>query len=170
MLNFVPTIEQVLYISNIPSFGKTVCEQYGQISIVDFIEVFINDMTIENWSKYSVNYLNQENLIKASPYVKEILKFFDCKLKEVEKTLAYAQLDWVVAVTGGVCMEREAWFKKLAQWGIKKGSVNKKTKYLVTNEQDNSNKLDKARQLGIEVITENDLYDKMGITEGDILK
>ena len=43
------------------------------------------------------------------------------------------------------------------------GSVSGKVNYVVTGDAPGQNKLDKARQLGVEIIAERDFYDKFGL-------
>ena len=43
------------------------------------------------------------------------------------------------------------------------GSVSGKVNYVVTGEAPGQNKLDKARQLGVEVIAERDFYERFGL-------
>jgi NAD-dependent DNA ligase len=83
----------------------------------------------------------------------EVFKLIEDTTPETPK------LDLVVAVTGSVCMSRGEWSKELEKLGITMGAVNKKTHYLVSNEDSNSSKSVKARELGMQVVTETEFYE-----------
>lgn len=153
----IPTITDILWFCNIPSIGHKVCEQYGQIDIQEFIDVFGMDKDIpREWEKYSVNYLNFDKIVEHRDVIKSALKFFNYDLQSATKITG---LDWKVAVTGSVALSRKEWYEQLRQFGVGEGSVSKGTKYLVCNATvTNTNKFEKAIKQGLEIITEEDLY------------
>lgn len=67
-----------------------------------------------------------------------------------------------VCVTGSLSTSRSKWFKNL-EGKVKEVAINK-AKYLITNNLDStSSKIKKARELGIVILTEAELFDQLGI-------
>jgi NAD-dependent DNA ligase len=158
--DYVPTISQVLLIANIPSIGDKVARNFNNVLPIQFVQVFRDNLPLpKEWDQFTVNYLNLGNLDLYRDRVNQVLQFFGWQLQGAVKI----QKEVKVAVTGPVSIPRDHWFKEMSGYGIIESGVSKGTQYLVCNNPSNSSKFEKAKKLGIKIISEEDFYTELGI-------
>jgi DNA ligase (NAD+) len=158
--DYVPTISQVLLIANIPSIGDKVARNFNNVLPIQFVQVFRDNLPLpKEWDQFTVNYLNLGNLDLYRDRVNQVLQFFGWQLQGAVKI----QKEVKVAVTGSVSIPRDRWFKEMSGYGIIESGVSKGTQYLVCNNPSNSSKFEKAKKLGIKIISEEDFYTELGI-------
>lgn len=158
-----PTIAEVLHMSNLPTFGTKVCQNFGQMTNEEFVTTIKIKQIPDSWNKYAVNYLNVDVLQENVDRVYSVLKFFFWTLKE-NKTSSF-NLGWKVCVTGSVLLGRKEWYKALGQFGVLESGVNKDTTYLVSNDKNTtSGKFEKAKKLGVPIVEEKEFYEILALT------
>ena len=154
-------LDKVIYALGIPHIGENYAKQIAAVSgnidgfiglqkkVLEKLDNF-GDIVIQAVSKWLVK--NKELLLelKACGLGKE---FYQGKI---------AQLGSVV-ITGTLSISREKWQEILEEKGFKLASVvNKKTVFLVAESLGkSSSKLEKAKKLGVEVISEKELEEKL---------
>lgn len=108
----------------------------------------------------------QASLEDKRSEIDRILKL-GIKVSDVEKSIDNPLKGKTVVVTGALDgISRDKFKQLLASFGIRLGStVSKNTDFLVTNNQGNSTKMNKARQLGVRIISQKDLMSMAGVTE-----
>ena len=140
------TLTEVLAQANIPAIGRRLGSRIeNDIKSVDEFISYLNKGFPNTVFKYEIlnEYLN--NIIQ-SYYI------WEGKIKMKSADSPYIR----VAVTGALSIPRDQWYKKMEIHGIVKSGITKNTKYLVCNNPSNSNKFKKAKEYGIEVISEED--------------
>ena len=102
-----------------------------------------------------VNRTVKANLIKSIDKIRRYAEYISVTPIE-EDTKDENEEQVIIAVTGKLSVTRSKFFEEVSEYGYKEGTINK-AKYLVTdNPNSGSSKNKKARDLGIEVISEND--------------
>ena len=68
----------------------------------------------------------------------------------------------VCCITGTLSISRDAMIEKLNKLGIEvKNSVTKDTKFLIVGDDPGASKLNKAKQLGVKIVTESEAMENL---------
>lgn len=129
---------------NWDSFYQGVCNGFDFTSLDDFGEVA--DTSLKMW------FANKDNIT----LVEKLVSYLNFEKMDIQVIQDNPFMNKTVVVTGTLInYSRDSIKEKLESLGAKvTGSISKKTDYLLAGEKAGS-KLDKAKSLGIEVITEN---------------
>lgn len=155
------SIEEVLWIANIPRLGKSGSEALGRsVSLQDFLDVVQStDTPPERWSSHLPTYPAYEFLVENFWRVRQVVEFFGAdRIYKKEKK----QVRLHVAITGTLSKPRSELEAELSELGITVGSISKNTDYLIANQPSNSSKFAKARSLGIRIVSEEEFKKIIG--------
>lgn len=93
-----------------------------------------------------------------SKRIKKLLEVVTIKESAPEETI---ETNFTVAITGSLSIKRSDFDKLLSSKGISQSSNFKEIKYLITNNPDStSSKMKKARENGVEIISEKEFFEK----------
>ena len=161
-------LEHFIYALSIPMIGKTASKLIAKECEYDFGE-FIRSMIMLNPKNNrfkSISGIGDSIITSLDSYfmnygamVFELSKEFNFNKPEVSKSTNSLSGKTFV-ITGSVIhySNRDELKKVIESYGGKvSGSVSSKTSYLVCNEDSNSGKLKKAKDLGIKIISEKEL-------------
>lgn len=158
------TFDKFLVSLGIPNIGKTAAKaisQYCQGNITYFESLLNQDFdwtTLDDFGQVMSDSIKQwfKDMTNTKTYV-NLLNYVQIQQPESKGTQSSAFANKIVVVTGSLQhFTRDSITAKLEEVGAKvSGSVSKKTDYLITGEKAGS-KLNKAKQLGVTVLTEDD--------------
>lgn len=142
--------------------GESMCEKIvhsGHDTIEKVINISLDQLTeVEGFGEKSASdFLN--SLLEKKDFIEEILSTgVKITLAEKKETKISGKK---FCITGPLSRKRSEIEEMIrGGGGVNTGSVSKNTDFLVTNEDESSSsKFQKAKKLGVTIITENDLYD-----------
>ena len=110
------------------------------------------------------DYFNNEDNLETIARLKESGLCF--VMDEGPKKLSAKLEGMTIVISGNFSISRDDMKSMIASHGGKNsGSISKKTRYLLAGEKAGPEKLKKAEALGIEIISEHDIYTIIGKTE-----
>ena len=160
----VTTLDKILAGIGIPLVGTRVGSDLSKIfdgSYEKFREAVKGDF--EFWQLDGYGW-EMHNAIKNFDY--EELDFIVENYLSVEKSQLTTKKSNMIlqgktfVITGKLSKKRDDWIKDIENYGGKvAGSVSSKTDYLICNQKENTTKYNKAEQLGIPIITEENFIE-----------
>lgn len=165
------TFDHVLYALGIRYVGeataRSVARHFGNIDaiIAASIEDLLNVDDVGQVIAESIfDYFNNEDNLETIARLKESGLCF--VMDEGPKKLSAKLEGMTIVISGNFSISRDDMKSMIASHGGKNsGSISKKTRYLLAGEKAGPEKLKKAEALGVEIISENDIYTILGKTE-----
>ena len=147
-------LHKFIYALNIDGIGETggkILSSYGNTWYNTPSNLLANSKldirAIEGFTRY---------INKNKSMVIELMEIVQPSFKKIEVG------NIVCCITGTLSISRDAMIEKLNKLGIEvKNSVTKETKFLIVGEDPGTSKLNKAKQLGIKIVSENEALDNM---------
>ena len=165
------SFDHVLYALGIRYVGeataRSVARHFGNIDaiIAASIEDLLNVDDVGQVIAESIfDYFNNEDNLETIARLKESGLCF--VMDEGPKKLSAKLEGMTIVISGNFSISRDDMKSMIASHGGKNsGSISKKTRYLLAGEKAGPEKLKKAETLGVEIISENDIYTILGKTE-----
>ena len=165
------SFDHVLYALGIRYVGeataRSVARHFGNIDaiIAASIEDLLNVDDVGQVIAESIfDYFNNEDNLETIARLKESGLCF--VMDEGPKKLSAKLEGMTIVISGNFSISRDDMKSMIASHGGKNsGSISKKTRYLLAGEKAGPEKLKKAEALGVEIISENDIYTILGKTE-----
>lgn len=147
-----------LYACNIPGLGYVFAKKIAAHYNNDFNK-FVTDFKEDGKDIDGIGDSLYHSILKNLDSIKDNAKFITFKqVNKEENAIVYH-----VAITGALSKTRSEYQKIIENKGwIFDSSVTKKTNYLISNSNENSSKLEKAKKYNIPVITEEEFIKLLG--------
>ena len=162
------TLDKFIVALGIPNIGKTAAKEISKycngdiIRFGDYVTKGFDWTILNDFGQIMSDSINQyfKNNYNHTFVFEELLSYITIDRTFAAENFNEQFIDKTVVVTGSlVHFTRNSITNKLKELGAKvAGSVSKKTDYLIAGEKAGS-KLDKAKQLGIPILTENEFLE-----------
>ena len=148
--------DRFLVACNILGCGWTQATRLAQNYQLIFYDPLGSEWESKIWSIKGVNSTVKQNLINGIHGIRKNMDYIQVNPLVEASESDEAIEKTIIAVTGKLSVTRSKFFEEMAQYGYVEGSINK-AKYLVTdNPNSGSSKNKKAKELGVQVISETD--------------
>ena len=151
------TIQDVMYVSNIPRIGKTSSKKLGDnVSLEDFGNATRSLKVPDKWRNHVSTKPGFENLRNNWRKVVDIVQFYGIeRIVKDDPTIHYFDVKVTVCITGKLSKPRKQLYEEFKKFGADEASI-KSCDILVCNEKSSSNKYRTAEKRGIPIMSEQE--------------
>ena len=165
------TLDRFIYSLSIPLIGRSASKTIAKFFENDFEAFFKAFVSPFNWTVLDdFGETMNESIVKYAvdngEMVRNLARYFTFEKPQITSNSSSLEgLTFVITGSLNQFANRDEAKEKIESLGGKvSGSVSAKTSYLVCNEESNSSKYRKAKELNVEVLTEKEFIKRFGIS------